>query len=81
MANSRTIHEWLPVVLGLTVMGKLVRSGSEVSLVPDEKLGLQFSPHTPRAAAAIEFAKGVAGLAAVAGAVLLGVHWYYPTVL
>jgi hypothetical protein len=72
-SRRRTVVSWLPVSPSLTVLGKLTLPSGGATLVPDGKLGLLFSTHTPGRAAAIETAKGVGGLLLILAALVAGV--------
>ncbi len=74
--HRRVVHRWLPVPALLTVLGRLEQKRDEAHLVKDGKVGLLFTPHEPGHAAWIEILKGAAGLAAVTGALTLGIYLY-----
>ena len=72
--DRRTIYTYLTVPIYATVLGRRVDAAS---LGQDNKLGLLLSPHEPRHAGDIELWKGIAGLAAVTGALVTGLVIYY----
>jgi hypothetical protein len=72
--DRRTVYTFLTVPRAATLVGRRL---SATTLGQDNKLGLLLSPHEPGRAAELEFWKGVAGLAAVTGAIALGLAWYY----
>jgi hypothetical protein len=69
----RTITRWLPVVESATLIGHLVRKGSQLELGKDRRLGLLLSPYSPKRAMWTEAIKGTLGLAAVVAAVSIAV--------
>ncbi len=75
--DRRRVLRWLPVPEQLTVLGRLEARGGDPILVKDNKVGLLLTPHEPGHAAAIEIAKGVAGLVAVTAALALALGWYF----
>jgi hypothetical protein len=69
--TTRTRVEWLPAAArGITVAGRLVRTGNAFSIVPDEELGLLFSTYEAGTQAVHE---AILGWLGVAGAPLLWV--------
>lgn len=72
--DRRTIYTYLDVPSSATVVGR--RTGP-ATLGRDNKLGLLLSPHEPAKAAGIELGKGIAGLALVTVAVIVGLLIYY----
>ena len=72
--DRRTVYTYLTVPPYATVVGRRV---SAEAFGPDNKLGLLLSPFEPREAAGIEVRKGIAGLAVVTGAIVIGLVIYY----
>ncbi|MHC5040290.1 MAG: hypothetical protein ACYTHM_23520 [Planctomycetota bacterium] len=69
---SRIRQKWFPLLPTMTVLGKLVLSGEGATLVPDNHVGMLFSPSSPKWAAFVEYAKGIAGFTLIAALLVAG---------
>ena len=72
--DRRTVYTYLAVSAYATLVGRRI---SKEAFGQDNKLGLLLSPYEPRQAANLELGKGIAGLAAVTAAIVIGLVIYY----
>lgn len=64
--GGRDTHWWIPAGVEITIVGRLESCGSGWWLVPDGRVGLFLSVHSPARAALWESIKGILGMVGVA---------------